>query len=190
MTNMELDDKNRSADEWLDIALKHYGDAEPRSGLEGRVLATLRFERKRITVSRWNLWPALAGVAVLVVLGASIALVREHRIKPVGVATQQTFPPVEKTPPLSLTSFVSAPKPTHSRTSARSAESIRDSPHLSQFPSPQPLNEQEEILARYVRENTQEAVLLAQARAELLKKDLLEFQAPTNSAETSSQSEE
>lgn len=187
---MELDDKNRSADEWLDIALKHYGDAEPRSGLEGRVLATLRSERNRITVSRWNLRPALAGVAVLVVLGASIALVREHRIKPAGVATQQTFPPAEKAPALSLTSLVSAPKPTHSRTSARSAEGIRGSPHLSQFPSPQPLNEQEEILARYVRENTQEAVLLAQAQAELLKKDLLEFQAPTNSAETSSQSEE
>jgi hypothetical protein len=182
---MELDDKNRSADEWLDIALKHYGDAEPRSGLEGRVLATLRLERKRITVSRWNFWPALAGVAVLVVLGASIALVREHRIKPVGVATQQTFPPVEKTAPLSLTSLVSPPKPTHSRTSARSAESIRDSPHLSQFPSPQPLNEQEEILARYVRENTQEAKFVAQARAELMKKDWLEFEAPPNSAETS-----
>ena len=185
MTNMELDDKNRSADEWLDMTLKHYGDAEPRSGLEGRVLATLRFERKRITVSRRNFWPALAGVAILVVVGASIALVRGHRIKPVGVATRQAFPPVEKTPHLSSTSFVSAPKPTDSRTSARSAESISDSPHLSQFPSPQPLNEQEEILARYVRENTQEAKLVAQARAELIKKDWLEFEAPPNSAETS-----
>jgi hypothetical protein len=187
---MELDDKNRSADEWLDIALKHYGDAEPRSGLEGRVLATVRFERTRITISRRNFWPALAGMAVLVILGASIALVRGYRIKPVAVATRQTFPPAKKPAPKIPTSFLSAPKPTHSRTSARSAESKRDSLHLSQFPSPQPLNEQEEILARYVRENTQEAVLLAQARDELLKEDLLEFQAPTNSAGTSSQSEE
>jgi hypothetical protein len=118
---------------------------------------------------------ALAGVVVLAVLWVSIALVRGHRIKPAAVVTRQTFPPVETYPPLSSTSFGSVQKLTHSRTSARSSESTRDSPHLSQFPSPQPLNAQEEILARYVRENAQEAVLLAQARAALLKKDLLEF---------------
>lgn len=187
---MELDNRNRSADEWLDIALKNYGDAEPRSGLEGSVMATLRSERNRITGSRWNLWPALAGAAVLVILGASIVLVRGHRTKPVVVVTRQTSPPVEKTSALRPTSFASAQKPTHSQTSARSTENIRGSPHLSQFPSPQPLNEQEEILARYVRENTQEAVLLAEARAELLKKDSMEFQGPTNPAEISPQSEE
>jgi hypothetical protein len=187
---MELHDKNRSVDEWLDIALKQYGDAEPRSGLEGRVLAMIRFEHKQITMPRWNLWPALAGVAVLVVLGATIFLARGPRIKTVVVTTRQTSPHAEEIVAKTSASFVLSEKRTRSRTSERPMATISRIPHLSQFPSPQPLSEQEEILARYARENTQEAKLVAQARAELLKKDWLEFEAPPNPAETLPQPEE
>jgi hypothetical protein len=38
------------------------------------------------------------------------------------------------------------------------------------------LSEQEEILARYVRERPEEARLVAHAQAELLQRDLLEFE--------------
>jgi hypothetical protein len=182
---MKLDDRERSADEWLAIALKHYGAGEPRSGLEERVLATLRFERERISAQRWDLWPVLAGLAVVVFLGAAIFLGREHRIAPAGVAARHMFPAANKTAAKTATSFVLARKPLRPGAFSRSTARVSDNPHLSQFPSPQPLSEQEEILARYVRENTQEAMLVAQARAELLKKDWLEFENPSNSAKTS-----
>jgi uncharacterized protein (DUF305 family) len=39
-------------------------------------------------------------------------------------------------------------------------------PKLSQFPSPRPLSEQEQMLTRYVREFHQEAVIVAQAEAQ------------------------
>jgi hypothetical protein len=47
-------------------------------------------------------------------------------------------------------------------------------PKLDQFPSPQPLSEQEKILASYVQEYPENAVLLARARTEALRKDQLE----------------
>ena len=42
-------------------------------------------------------------------------------------------------------------------------------PRLDQFPSPRPLSEQEQMLARYVREFPQEAVLVARAQTERRK---------------------
>jgi hypothetical protein len=47
-------------------------------------------------------------------------------------------------------------------------------PKLDQFPSPQPLSEQEKILAAYVAKYPEDALLLAQARAEALRRDALE----------------
>jgi hypothetical protein len=47
-------------------------------------------------------------------------------------------------------------------------------PKLDQFPSPQPLSEQEKILTSYIRNYPESAVLLARARTEALRKDQLE----------------
>jgi hypothetical protein len=47
-------------------------------------------------------------------------------------------------------------------------------PKLDQFPSPQPLSEQEKILQSYVAENPEQAVLLARSRTEALRQDQLE----------------
>lgn len=44
-------------------------------------------------------------------------------------------------------------------------------PKLAQFPSPQPLSEQERILASYVAKYPEHAALVAQARAEALQQD-------------------
>jgi hypothetical protein len=46
-----------------------------------------------------------------------------------------------------------------------------NSPKLDQFPSPQPLSEQEKILASYVNQFPDHAALLAQARMEMLRRD-------------------
>jgi hypothetical protein len=47
-------------------------------------------------------------------------------------------------------------------------------PKLSQFPSPQPLSEQERLLENYVAKYPERAVLLARARLEALQRDQLE----------------
>jgi hypothetical protein len=45
-------------------------------------------------------------------------------------------------------------------------------PRLNQFPSPAPLNEQEELLARYVQSRHPEAVMVARVRAEIERQNL------------------
>jgi hypothetical protein len=47
-------------------------------------------------------------------------------------------------------------------------------PKLDQFPSPQPLSEQEKILAHYVTNYPQHAALIAQARTDELRRDSIE----------------
>jgi len=44
-------------------------------------------------------------------------------------------------------------------------------PKLDQFPSPQPLSDQERILASYVMNYPEQAALVARARAEILRQD-------------------
>jgi hypothetical protein len=52
-------------------------------------------------------------------------------------------------------------------------------PKLAQFPSPQPLSEQERILASYVAKYPEQAALVAQARAQALQQDREEEAAGT-----------
>ena len=47
---MRTEDNDQSAERWLDAALKQYGEAEPRPGLENRMLANLQAERARLTL--------------------------------------------------------------------------------------------------------------------------------------------
>jgi hypothetical protein len=74
--------------------------------------------------------------------------------------------------------LVSSVPPTAAR---RWAAAVAEEPRLEQFPSPRPLSEQEEMLARYVQEETQEAKLVAKAQTEMLKKESLEFENLINS---------
>ena len=51
---------------------------------------------------------------------------------------------------------------------------MADNPKLDQFPSPQPLSEQEKILESYVANYPEHAALIARARAEELRRDAAE----------------
>ncbi len=53
--NMDPIKREPDIDQWLDAALSQYAKAEPRAGLEGRVLATLQAERNRVGLKR-NWW--------------------------------------------------------------------------------------------------------------------------------------
>ena len=179
---MEPGDRERAVNEWLDAALKRYGEAEPRPGLESRILATLRTEHS--PESRWGWRPALAGLAV-VLLGAAIFLARGRGVvheTAVGTAIKkevQTTPKARPAPVLAhvLTPAVerSSPRKAYARP-VNSVAAAEMAPRLEQFPSAQPLSEQEKMLASYVRDWPQEAKLVAQARTELLEQTLLEFE--------------
>jgi hypothetical protein len=181
---MEPKDHDKIAGRWLDAALKQYSNAEPRVGLEGRVSASLRAERES-AAKRRNWWPALAAAVAILVVGATIFLVRGRDGARQGVLARYDAPTGTKTsgalssvrtPALVTASIVPRPRRlVHAARSTRAMETATE-PRLAQFPSPQPLSEQEEILANYVAQFQQEAVLVARARTELLERDLAEFE--------------
>jgi hypothetical protein len=179
-------------DEWLDSALSQYGRAEPRAGLEGRVLANLQAERNRIALRRRWWWPtwwaigtatALAGVAVAIWVGESGR--DENPRKRAGTSTTHTQEFRSSTQP-GLTprvahpadSYAAAGFPAKQVAKRRSTNRpVRDaeeanSPKLAQFPSPEPLSEQERMLMSFVAQYPESAALVAQAMAEALQQDL------------------
>src|SRR5690349_18066034 len=80
---------NRKLDEReMDAALARYAAAEPRAGLEGRVLANLRAERgRRVAARRW-LWPAVAGFALATAIVAAFVW-NSRVVAPVPIAQQR-----------------------------------------------------------------------------------------------------
>jgi hypothetical protein len=66
----------------LDNALKQYGAAEPRAGLEDRVLARIQAEAqaegRQVRTRNWSWWPSIA-CAVLLLSVAAAFLARNHR---------------------------------------------------------------------------------------------------------------
>jgi hypothetical protein len=164
-----------------DAALAKYVSVEPRVGLEERLLANLRAERQHAPVRLWWRWPAAAAVTVVVLILALFLSWRTGHPQPgrtnahnlteggkdgqiAKVAQESHFP---SEPPASGRSAV-ANRPRHPTAVVTSA------PRLEQFPSPRPLSEQEEILARYVATYPEHATLVAAARAEALRRDAVE----------------
>ena len=171
-------------DHGLDAALAKYAAVEPRAGLEDRILANLRAERGRDAAHGWWHWVAFAGVAgillVTLTLWRSGELRREnvaHRpanttqdsVSNGTQATKDGGPGQE----IQVSRQVSIKKrAVHVRRQATSV--VASEPKLDQFPSPRPLSEQEKILQDYVARYPGHAALIAQARAEALRQDLVE----------------
>jgi hypothetical protein len=162
---MELKDRD-FIDEWLERALKQCGMAEPRPGLENRILAGIRAERERVAISAWSWRPVWVGLAAILMV-AGVALLRStHEVAP-PVVSHVTAPAVSKSP--EHRAIASAGK-----SLAHTTRKSNAAPRLEQFPSPQPLSEQEEILARYLRQFPREAGLVAQAQTQLSKQEMIE----------------
>jgi hypothetical protein len=173
-----MEDGKAKFERYLDAGLKHYANAEPRPGLEGRLLAAVRGEGQWATGWRrqWQLGLAVAGILVA---GAAWFLNR-HPASPgysaAATSASARQPTLQSIQPVATADPVARRRTQGSRPRVVSRiEESDDSPRLEQFPSSQPLNEQEEMLARYVRERRQEAVMVSRARAELRKQDLAHF---------------
>ena len=172
---METNDNNKDRlDGWLDGALQRYGSAEPRTGLERRILANLESADKRATVGRrW--WCALATAAVMVCIavvvwmGRNVNRVANKPVAKVAPATRvvATTKPPEPNPALGKVATTTT-HPARRRESRPRIPTAKE-PRLEQFPSARPLSEQEQMLSRYVREFPEQAVLVAQAQAETHK---------------------
>src|SRR5208282_1110421 len=158
--------------------LKQYGAAEPRAGLEDRVLTRIqtevRIEGRRVTPRNWSWWPAvIACVVLLSVAGAFLA--RNHHTDASAAKSHAPAPPrqiPEKAPEKVPEKFMAKASPRERRDgrpfgklSAGSRPSGRrgpaQPPRLDQFPSPQPLSEQEILLARFVEQFPREAAMIA-----------------------------
>ncbi len=165
--------KQDELDRILDAALEKYAAAEPREGLEGRVLANLRAERTRVPDRAW--WGVMAALAAIVIVTVTFAWRSGKPSHPV-VANRPpiTTPNLEHSRPRVASGAGQNDAHPHasSQATGRAPHRVRReviaavNPKLDQFPSRQPLSVQELALARYVSEFPQEATLIARAQEE------------------------
>jgi hypothetical protein len=161
-------------DRVLDAALKQYSAVQPRQGLEGRILARLRSQTAEPSRAWWRWFTAAAAVAALAVI---ITMASRPHAKPQPIVAQH--PSV--TAPVANLTVTSGPRPAVHRPkrrwhAARNTQAAKAVPKLDQFPSPQPLSEQEELLASYVAVYPKQAALLARLRTEELERERIEEQ--------------
>ena len=164
-------------DQWLESALIQFGKAEPRVGLENRLLANLRAERAQAYLRRrW--WRALGMVASLAAILVAVRVEeRDRERKPESTAATSTTNRAEARElfqPRPIPQIVHPAREVVLRRPAHRPTrdlAVASTPKLAQFPSPQPLSEQERILASYVAKYPEHAALVAQARAEALQQD-------------------
>jgi hypothetical protein len=163
--------REERVDQWLDRALRRYGDVEPRAGLEQRIFTNVaRAESERDIGTRWQ-WAfaltALTGVIAFAIWMGSGAT--HHARGPVASLTlNQMIAKSSQVRPARAPRRGPRKNPRQISRAARPNRAERE-PRLAQFPSPRPLTEQEQMLRRYVTELPQEAVLVAQAQAERQK---------------------
>lgn len=188
-------------DRELDAALAKYAAVEPRVGLEERVLAHLRAKRERVPDRVWWRWSVFAAVGLVAVVVVTVTLVlrtnprhapaianHPSAIAPSGQKPEQRIATngVAKEP----RSQTLRPAAKHVLRRTQPAVIAQAAPKLDQFPSPQPLSEQERILASYVEKYPEQAVLLARARTEALRQDQLEEMKAFPSSNRATDSEE
>ena len=164
-------------DQWLESALIQFGRAEPRVGLENRLRANLRAERARAYL-RKRCWRALGTVASLAAILVAVRVEeRDRERKPESTAATSTTNRAEArelVQPRPIPQIVHPAREVVLRRPAHRPTrdlAVASTPKLAQFPSPQPLSEQERILASYVAKYPEHAALVAQARAEALQQD-------------------
>ncbi len=184
---MEPDERERVVDKWLDAGLKQYGQAEPRPGLENRILAGLRSEGERMLARKWQWWPALAALTAIFLIGIGVFSLKLRNTgvhAPLAKESPASFQQKSREPRQSDSSRIqespsqriraAVPRPLHRHHVTGPAATAR----LEQFPSPQPLSEQEAILQRYAEQFPREASLMAQAQTQLTRQEMIERETP------------
>ncbi len=160
---MTADDRERKIEVWLDEALSHYSDVQPRPGLEQRILANLE-ARQRAPRRLWR-WAWIPAMAVLLLAGGLWWLNR----RPAAPAVVVMKAPPQRTENAGLNPRIitpTAPK-LHRYVAPKrvvAAATPAPAPRQEVFPSPSPLSEQERLALSLVRRAPEEALNLAQAQ--------------------------
>ena len=198
---MTLDDRkfendvsknDRDVELVLDDALAQYAMAEPRPGLEGRILARLATarEQSRRSLQWWGVFAL--GTAAAFALALFFGGQQDQRLIPQAPVAKLARPPQlgESTTSAQLSAKVAVQNYSGrtGRRSVRPKNSDADQfvgatqpdtpPKLEQFPAPAPLSDQERMLATYVRDFPKKAALMARAQTEVRKEDEREMAAP------------
>jgi hypothetical protein len=157
---MNREDREQFAERWLDEALARYSDAEPRTGLEGRILANLAAEAERRRARyRW-LWIPAACAAVI---ASAVGIATLRHVRPASVpapivahapavpmhtqATVNTAQAQTVARPVRVTATAAQPVRVR-RSNAAIAKDVE--PRKPQFPTPMPPTEQERLLIAYL----------------------------------------
>ncbi len=138
-----MDNGRDKLDELIDSALASYSGAEPRLGMEARVVSRVRATRVRRRMLEWGL---AFGVASAVVVVALIRTEPRTISKPVDVARVMS---AQERPPTI--------RPVAKLRPAMRARRPQALPKLEQFPSPMPLTAEERALVAFVERDPTEA---------------------------------
>lgn len=170
----------------LNAALANYSAVEARPGLENRILSNLQAKREQVftpSPSRWTLSLAAVIFAAVVIIVAGLAWRQRTSRTPATAHYSTIAAPVvaesARSGQQNAVAFVMEKSVSPSLKSAakpaadpfKTASVAEAHPKLDQFPSPQPLSEQEKILVSYIENDPERAVLLARARTEELRND-------------------
>jgi len=174
------DNHHEQTDLELEAGLAKYAAVEPRAGLEERVLAKLRAQQDAVASHSWWRWSVAVALAALAVAALAVGWRSGKPSHPLAVKSPSTAPAND---PRTSGATNSGAKPLRGQVSKRAttgrspqpAAVATVNPKLDQFPSPQPLSEQEQVLASYVAQFHDQAVLIARVANEELQRDRAEL---------------
>jgi len=158
-------DKQMQIDDMLDSLLANYSSAEPRPGLETRILANLRdAEENKSPAGWWNFKWLWAGMVTAAIIVAAVLISGRHQIAPpthMIARTNQPAPHPETQPnaPAVRNETVRI-RPRKSLAPTRpqnAALALNERPAV--FPTPTPLSEQEKLLLSYLAGTPREEVI-------------------------------
>lgn len=165
--------------------------------MEGRILANLHAQPTVENRSWWRWGVTVALALVLLTLGLAWKATRTPR--PLIVERPASSHPATDVPHTSAKQIApevagnrSVPERgihKHKNPALSTVTIVASDPKREQFPSPQPLSEQEQLLASYVASDPHHAVLIARAQTELERRDHEEEMRELG-AETSQDSEQ
>jgi len=171
-------EKDKQMDNMLDSLLAGYSSAEPRPGLETRIMATLRdAESREASRGWWNLKWVWAGAALAAIIVAGVLIGgKRHAAPPPRTVVQKTQPAVQQpvvqqpntqqpTVQSRVPAVVGSEQIIHRHKNLTPRPQQNATLALSQrpavFPTPAPLSEQERLMFTYL-ENTPREVVVAQ----------------------------
>jgi hypothetical protein len=158
-------EKEKRMDEMLDSLLANYSSAEPRPGLETRILANLREAAEKSTPHGWwNFKWLWAGVVTAAIIVAALLISGRHRVEPPSHVIVKTSPAAHQpeiqphAPAVRNEAVrISPRKPLAPTRPQNAALALNERPAV--FPTPTPLSEQEKLLLSYLAGTPREEVI-------------------------------